>query len=307
MSTRPGAADGDAPRNPDSKINQLKSTLASRGLAPQKIFGQNFMLDTNFAAAVARDAAPDERTLIVEIGPGTGCLTQAILDTHPAARILAVEIDRGLAALLRDTFTAPLSANRLTLIEGDALSGKHELSPELIREVEAISAREDRRRRVLCSNLPYNIATPLLANLAIDNAGLEVATAIATIQLELAERMLAKAGDDSYGALSVLMALRTRAEIVRKVGNAVFWPRPKVDSAVLKLDFKPWGNTSNSDLRKNEATDFQEFLKRIFAQRRKTLRAILKPTPLPPDVPANARAEELSAAEILSLFRKMRT
>src|SRR5579862_6213861 len=89
-----------------TKFQQLKSALEARGLKPRKAFGQNFMLDTNFAVAIARDAAPDERTLILEVGPGTGCLTRAILDAHPAARVLAIELDRGLAALLRETFAA---------------------------------------------------------------------------------------------------------------------------------------------------------------------------------------------------------
>jgi 16S rRNA (adenine1518-N6/adenine1519-N6)-dimethyltransferase len=307
MNSPEGAAsDEAAPCGSQSKIEQLKSALAGRGLAPQKIFGQNFMLDTNFAAAVARDAAPDEQTLIIEIGPGTGCLSQALLDAHPQARILAVEIDRGLAALLRDTFSSAIAANRFTLIEGDALAGKHEISPELISEALAISSRENRPRRVLCSNLPYNAATPVLANLAIDKAALGVSSAIATIQLELAERMLAKAGDESYGALSALMGLRARGKITRRVGNAVFWPRPKVDSAVLRLDFLTWGDENDQALRKDEAAEFQEFIKRIFSQRRKTLRALLKPAPLPPDVPANARAEELSPLKILALFRNLR-
>jgi len=89
------------------------------------------MVDSNFASAIARDAEADEKTLLIEIGPGTGCLTQALL-ALPSARVLAIEIDRGLAALLRDTFSTEINAHRLTLLEGDALAGKHAFSSELV-------------------------------------------------------------------------------------------------------------------------------------------------------------------------------
>src|SRR5947208_12154122 len=109
--------------------NSIQLLLESRGLSPRKIFGQNFMADANFAAAIARDAKLDEHTLAIEAGPGTGLLTRAMLDSHPAARVLAIEIDRGLAELLRETFADEIGARRLTLIEGDALDGKHRISP----------------------------------------------------------------------------------------------------------------------------------------------------------------------------------
>src|ERR1700742_2298158 len=99
----------------EHKPNSVQTLLESRGLSPRKMFGQNFMADANFAAAVARDAALDEQTLTLEVGPGTGLLTRAMLDSHPRARVLAVEIDRGLAALLRETFADEIVARRFTL------------------------------------------------------------------------------------------------------------------------------------------------------------------------------------------------
>ena len=286
---------------PLSKVQALKAALAEHGLSPRKIFGQNFMLDTNFAAAVAREAGPDARTLILEMGPGTGCLTRALLDAHPQSRILAIEIDRGLAALLRETFSADLAAGRLTLLEGDALESKHLLSVEFVREALALSAHENRPRRVLCANLPYNIATPVLMNLALDEQGLGVELAVATIQLELAQRMFAPAGDDAYGALSVTTALRANGRIVRRVGPEIFWPRPGVDSALVRLEF----GRSGSGLTAGETQAFQQFLQRLFSQRRKTLRAALKPTPIPdlPGVRPDARAEDLAPLTLLELFR----
>lgn len=300
--SNPDGAPDEPARQSVSKLQQLKASLTARGLAPKKMFGQNFMVDSNFAAAVARDANPDEKTLLIEVGPGTGCLTQALLDSHPAARVLAIEIDRGLAALLRETFAEPLASGRLTLIEGDALDGKHAISPELVHAITEISAKENRPRRVLCANLPYNAATPLLANFAVDAQHLHIESAIATIQLELAQRLFAKPGESTYGALTALLALRAEGKIIRKIGGEIFWPRPQVDSAVIRLDYLPW---DKSALRKEEVEAFQGFLQKLFSQRRKTVRAVLKPVLIPESLklPENARAEDLSPRTLLDLFR----
>ena len=229
-----------------------------------------------------------------------------MLDSHPAARVLAIEIDRGLAALLRDTFAEEIAGQRLTLIEGDALDGKHRISGKLVDEARRI-ASEGRPRVIFCANLPYNIATPLLANAAMDACSLNVRGALVTIQRELAERMLAGPGDAAYGALSALLALRAQGRILRRVGAEVFWPRPKVDSAVIELRFKAWAADASADsLRRDEAAPFQAFLKKVFAQRRKTLRALLKPARVPEGF-ADARAEALSGEQLLGLFRAVGT
>lgn len=294
-----GKHSSGAPRKP----NAIQALLESRGLAARKIFGQNFMADSNFAAAIARDARLDERTLAIEAGPGTGLLTRAMFDSHPHARVLAIEIDRGLAALLRETFAAEIAARRLTLLEGDALDGKRRINAGLCAEADRISRDENRPRKIVCANLPYNIATPLIANLAVDEQNLNVSEVFATIQLELAERLLASPGSASYGALSVFIALRAKGKIIRRAGPEIFWPRPKVDSAVIALEFKPF----ESALPRGEAGAFQEFLKSVFSQRRKTLRALLKPRALPlvEGISTDARAEELAPAQLLALFRTL--
>jgi len=331
----------------ENQKSKIKNVLAARGLAPRKSFGQNFMVDSNFAAAVARAARADERTLILEVGPGTGCLTEALLASHPAARVLAVEIDRGLAAFLRETLADPIAQGRLTLLEGDALAGKHALAPALVQAALEISATENRPRRVLCANLPYNAATPILMNLAADAEGLAVESAVATIQTELAERLLAGADDAAYGAPSAFLALRATGKILRRVGNEVFWPRPQVASAVVRLDFRPFaedsrpegpdynspGQASNASaalgsmpqesaealkgranaagtdarpsLLRAETAPFQQFLRKLFSQRRKTIRGTLKLRELPAalHLPPTARAEELAPDVLLALYR----
>jgi 16S rRNA (adenine1518-N6/adenine1519-N6)-dimethyltransferase len=289
----------------------LKASLTSRGIAPQKKFGQNFMIDTNFAAAVARDSAPGAGVLTLEIGPGTGCLTRAILDSDPHARVLAIEIDRGLAALLREEFSAQIEAGRLTLLEGDALASKHELEPAFVAAALEISARENRSRRVLCANLPYNAATPLLANMAADDQRLDMHAAIATVQLELGQRLFGAAGTGDYGALTAFMAARTAGSIIRRIGNEVFWPRPQVDSAVIRVEFLQFADEQGENtprLRRSEATGYHHFLQKLFSHRRKTLRAALRPLVIPADstVSPEARAEDLAPEILLDLFRRTR-
>jgi len=314
-----------------SKTQELRAALAARGLAPRKSLGQNFMLDPNFAAFVARAAAPDERTLLIEVGPGTGLLTTALLQAHPAARVLAIEIDRGLAALLRETLAQELAHGRLTLLEGDALSGKHALSPALAQAALEISARENRPRLVLCSNLPYNAATPFLMNLACDSGKMALESAVATVQAELAERLLARPGSSAYGAPTVILALRATGRILRRVGKEIFWPRPDVDSAVIELRLKPWADSGDmtrfpagfrghdpdfqtagnrvmspeSLLLRAEVAPFQKFLQWHFSQRRKMLRATFRPLEIPKalNIPPRARVEELAPETLLALFR----
>lgn len=297
----------ELPRPPGGEAEparaRIRDLLAAHQLKPKKIFGQNFMVDTNFATAIAREAAPGEKTLVLEVGPGTGALTQQLLHAHPHARVLAIEIDTHLAQLLRETFAAEIASGRLTLLEGDVLAGKHALNREWVRTALEIADKENRPRRVLCANLPYNAATPLLANLALDPHGLNVSVAIGTVQLELAERLLGRPGSSDYGALAALMALRATGKIVRRVGNAVFWPRPAVESAVVRIEFLPWEPREPGALQRGEAEAFQVFLSRVFSQRRKMLRAVLKNQTFPDDVPPQSRAEDLPPQTLLKLFR----
>jgi 16S rRNA A1518/A1519 N6-dimethyltransferase RsmA/KsgA/DIM1 with predicted DNA glycosylase/AP lyase activity len=350
------------------RLSELKTLLETRGLSPRKSLGQNFLLDTNFATAVAREAEADAGTLLLEVGPGTGFLTRALLDAHPAARVLAVELDRGLAELLRDRFAGEIAASRLTLIEGDALAGKHGLNAEWLAEAGRIAHAEGRPRWVLCANLAYNMATPLIANLLLgprassparvrqpfqadeavegrpaahssgqngkpdvmQSSGLQaqaggvrhtvqtgpidaaqgkqsdlrlVQRIVATVQLELADRLVGKPASSDYGPLAVLASLCATSRIVRKVGAEVFWPRPQVHSAVLRIDLPPWSKTPFSP---EEAQRYMAFLHQVFGQRRKTLRAILKGA-LPTDhLLAGARAEDVLPAELLRLFNETR-
>ena len=190
----------------------------------------------------------------MEIGPGRGALTAALLQCVP--HITAIELDRDLAALLR---AMPSLAGRLTLIEGDALrvdwgALRQQLGGAPLRVV---------------GNLPYNISTPLL--LALLHAADDIRDQHFMLQREVAERISAPAGSSAYGRLSVMLQWRYAIEpVIARIPPAAFTPAPKVDSAVIRM-------TPREDAPQIDATLLTELLRCAFAQRRKLLRHTLEP------------------------------
>src|SRR4051812_49531095 len=160
--------------------HEIQSLLAGAGTEPRHRFGQNFMIDQNLVRLVADVGLIEAEELVIEVGPGTGTLTEELLAR--GADLLAVEIDRDLAGVVREKFAGNA---RFALIEGDALAGKHALNEELL---EAIRAAAKKRRKIkLVANLPYNIASPLVIELLI--AGVDSLTF--AVQKEVGERLRA--------------------------------------------------------------------------------------------------------------------
>src|SRR5258707_239030 len=170
--------------------HEIQALLASAGTEPRHRFGQNFMIDQNLVRLVADAGEIAPGDVVVEVGPGTGTLTEELLAR--GAEVIAVEIDRDLSAVLRSRFAAQPA---FRLIEGDALSGKHELNETLTQALRAPAAAG--RLRKLVANLPYNIASPLVIDLLLE--GLDLLAF--TVQKEVADRLRAGAGDDAYGPL----------------------------------------------------------------------------------------------------------
>ena len=194
---------------------QARELLDRHGLAPRRAFGQNFVVDPNTVRRIARlaDVGPGDN--VVEIGPGLGALTRALIET--GASVAAIEVDRGLAAMLRDE-VVPLGVE---LFEADALRFDW-------------SQLASRAPLVLVANLPYNIATPLVVELL---AGVEsIERMIVMVQREVAERFCAEPGTDAFGAVSLKIASLARARIVGAVPRAVFLPQPKVDSSLVSIE-----------------------------------------------------------------------
>lgn len=238
----------------------IRRLLASSGLAPRKRFGQHFLVDRNLMRQLVDAAELDRDDVALEVGPGTGSLTGLLAER--AGLVLAVEIDEAIARVARDA-TAALPNVRWLL--ADALESKSRLSPKLLSAV--ADATTGGRRLKLVANLPYDIATPLVLNIV--QGALPWSRMCFTVQKEVGDRLLAKCGESAYGLASVLVALLTEAGRIARVPRQAFWPSPKVESVMLRLD-----PASPSRPRPVDPVAFGRFLRAFFQQRRKTIARI---------------------------------
>lgn len=199
-----------------------KERLKAAGFRPSRRLGQNFLLDENMTRALVRDAGVGEGDFVLEIGPGLGFLTRPLLEA--GAQVLAVEIDGRLFESLQSEFGAE---SRLSLLHTDALAGKHELCPKVS------AALPTDRPWKLVANLPYAISAPLMVVLGEQPHPPDSMSVL--VQLEVAERICAGPGGKEWGPLSARLQIAYEVELGRRVGPGMFWPRPKVDSAVAHL------------------------------------------------------------------------
>jgi 16S rRNA (adenine1518-N6/adenine1519-N6)-dimethyltransferase len=268
----------------------LREVIRRHGLVAKRSLGQNFLLDLNLTARIARAAAPLAGATVVEVGPGPGGLTRALLK-EGAARVIAVERDeRALAALAEIAAHYP---GRLEIVAGDALA--FDPRPHL---------RGARAR--LVANLPYNIATPLLVGwLTVEPWPPWYDLAVLMFQREVAERIVAQPKSKAYGRLSVLAGWRTQAKILFDVAASAFVPPPKVTSSVVRLIPRPAPLAC-------DAGALQRVTEAAFGQRRKMLRQSLKSLGVDANalidragLDPTARAEEISVDGFVALARAL--
>jgi len=263
----------------------LREVIARHRIAARKSLGQHFILDLNLTRRIARAAAPLDAGTTIEIGPGPGGLTRALL-SEGATRVVAIERDpRCLAALVE---LAALYPGRLALVEGDALT----LDPAALSETP---------RRIV-ANLPYNIATALLLNW-LDRIG-DYESLTLMFQREVAERLVAAPRSPAYGRLSVVTQWLCETRILFDLPPRAFTPPPKVTSSVVRLVPRaaPLAPAAKAVLERVTAA--------AFGQRRKMLRSSLRSLGVPVEallaaaqITPTARAEELSVAEFCALAR----
>ena len=286
---RPGAG-AKLPESPTAPttLPPLRDTIARHGIAARRSLGQNFLLDLNLTRRIARAAGDLVGTTVVEIGPGPGGLTRALLETA-AARVVAIERDPRCIAALGEL--AVLHPDRLTIVEGDALS------------IDAAAAGgADGRPRAIVANLPYNIATPLLIGWLrrID----AFASLTLMFQKEVAERLAAAPRGHAYGRLSVIAQWLCDVRLLFDIPPQAFVPPPKVTSTVVRLTPRP------APLAAAEFAILERMTKAAFGQRRKMLKGALRGLVADPaallaaaGIDPAARAEELSVEQFCALAR----
>ncbi|MFA7638245.1 MAG: 16S rRNA (adenine(1518)-N(6)/adenine(1519)-N(6))-dimethyltransferase RsmA [Parvibaculum sp.] len=272
-----------------SGLPPLREVIAKHGLSAQKSLGQNFLLDLNLTGRIARTAGPLEGHDVVEVGPGPGGLTRALLE-NGARRVIAIERDpRCIAALEEIAAACP---GRLTIIEGDALT----------TDMRALVENPAR----IVANLPYNIGTPLLVGwLQTEPWPPWYESLTLMFQREVAERITAPPGSKAYGRLGVLAQWRTQARILFNVDRRAFTPPPSITSSVVELVPRA------QPLAEAPPRMLERVVAAAFGQRRKMLRASLKSLGLGDPtgfieavgISPTRRAEELSVEEFCALAR----
>ncbi len=263
----------------------LRDSLAAYGLMARKSFGQHFLLDLNITRKIARLAGPLDGHAVIEVGPGPGGLTRALLEA--GATVIAIEKDERFAPLLADLVSA--SEGRLTVVQADAIEAD---------ELDLLHVHAAGRPAHIVANLPYNVGAVLLVKwLRLASAFVDMSL---MFQKEVAHRIVARPGEDKFGRLGVISQAVADAEIVMSLPARAFTPPPKVESAVVRLT--PRGDRPGPEV--------LEALERVtqaaFGQRRKMLRSSLQSLGgvelcARLGIDSSLRAEVLSVRDFLAL------
>ena len=263
-----------------SSLPPVSEMMKESGLEPKKQFGQNFLFDLNLTSRIARSIPDIEKTTVIEVGPGPGGLTRSILMSG-AKQLIAIEKDKTTEPILSQIVEA--SNGRLKVIFGDAL--KTDLS------------EFDKSGYSVCSNLPYNVGTELLIGWLHKIAnGANIKSLTLMFQKEVAMRIVANVGDEQYGRLSVLANIVADTKILFDVPNTAFVPRPKVQSAVVQII-----PNKNKIKAIKDINALEKLTAKLFGQRRKMIRGILKIDWTQYGLTGTERAEELSPELFLKI------
>jgi len=276
--------------------------LEEHAVSPSRALGQNFVADANTVRRIARLAGVGPGDRVVEIGAGLGALTLALVET--GASVTAVEVDRWLVPLLRQVLAAKAPEAAVTVVEADAMG----LDWPALLSSPGLGASSSPSQQAapapsqplggwtLVANLPYNIATPLVADL-LDEVP-EIERMLVMVQQEVAQRLVAGPGSKAYGAVSVKVAYWAEATLVGTVPSSVFVPRPRVGSALVSLKRR---RAPLVDPAVVAPAELFGLVRTGFAQRRKMLRRALEALRIPPEAFVQAGVNEQSRAEELSV------
>lgn len=263
-------------------LSEIRAVLAERGLRPRRGLGQHFLHDKNQLVKLVEAARLRAGDLVLEVGPGTGTLTETLLDR--GAEVVACEIDADLAAIIADRF-----GDRVRLVHGDCLARRRALSP---RVTEMLAGRPFK----LVANLPYQIASPLICTLLLDHPGCR--GQFVTIQREVADRLLAPPGTKAYGALTIIVRVMADLERIAVLKRTSFWPPPAVDSAMMRIVPAP-------ERAVNDPAGLARFVTGLFSMRRKQLQTILgRRDRWPAGVTGRLRPEALTVEQVVEVWKE---
>ena len=273
-----------------------RTLLERHGLRAKKHFGQNFLIADRVFRAIVDAAVAADDDWIVEIGAGLGTLTARLAERAHEGKVIALERDPDMVAVLRAELAAPIAAETLVVEPCDAM--KYDLRG---------AARWHGAPIVVCGNLPYHVAAPLIFK-ALD-ARADVSRIVVMVQREMADRIVAKPDTDAYGAMTVMIQMYADVALVAKVGAGAFVPPPKVDSAVVKIT-----PLAQPRFEIGDEAHFSKVVHAAFGQRRKTLRNALRAAFEPAHVDeglaaahidGQRRGETLTLAEFAALARAL--
>ncbi len=231
-------------------LSVIKELMSEAGITFRKDYGQNFLINHFIPEEIAERCTDDEHSMILEIGPGIGCLTRELAERYD--KVVAVEIDRGLIPVLSKTLA---DYDNVTVINEDIMK----------IDITALVLEHSEGRPVsVCANLPYYITTPILMHLL--ESGVKFSSITVMVQNEVATRLVAPAGNSEYGAITAVLNYYGKVSRLFKVSAGSFIPAPKVDSAVIKIDLY-----KEAPFEIKDEKLFRNIIKAAFEMRRKTL------------------------------------
>ncbi|MFK7961606.1 MAG: 16S rRNA (adenine(1518)-N(6)/adenine(1519)-N(6))-dimethyltransferase RsmA [Phycisphaerales bacterium] len=279
-------------------LARIKSLLASRGLRPNRKLGQNFLHEPVRVARLVASAELEAGDVVLEVGPGTGALTEALLEA--GARVVACELDEGLADLI-DEEVRPIADGRLELVRGDCLGRGRRLASAARDAIDAAMAAEGRTSFRLVSNLPYQAASPLMAELLLHHP--DCHGQFVTIQKEVADRLTAGPGTKAYGTLGIIVQAFGTPRRVDVLPPGCFWPAPKVTSAAVAIHRRSDADRPTPLADPESGEGFARFLNTIFSQRRKQLGSVLgRDREWPEGITPDLRPEAVSVDGLARLW-----
>jgi len=271
--------------NKIESLPPVSEMMREAGLEPKKQFGQNFLFDLNLTGRIARSVPNITKFPVIEIGPGPGGLTRALLSAG-ARRVIAIEKDKTTEPILSKIIDA--SNGRLNVIYDDALR--------------VDMANVAGGAFSVCANLPYNVGTEILINWLHDIArGVPIESLTLMFQREVAMRIVARTGDEQYGRLAVLTSLVADAKILFGVPSTAFVPRPRVESAVVQII-----PNKNKIEKIGDIANIENLTARLFGMRRKMIRGVMRDIDWSMfNLSGTERAENLSPEKFLEISKKL--